>query len=291
MITIQNLQKHFGETCACDIPSFTVNEGDILGLVGNNGAGKTTLFRLLLDLLKADAGSVLYSFAAPNGDCSASTPLPHREGPGESLAAKPSTPLPHREGPGESLAVVPDDLSSVPLINPAESEAWKQHVGAYIDEGFLIDFLTPEEYFAFLGKVSGISKQEVEQRLQQFERFSAGEIFGQKKLIRNLSAGNKMKVGIISALLRRPEIVILDEPFNFLDPTSQLVLKHLLTDYSKETGAIILISSHNLQHTIDISTRIALLEHGSIIRDLPNHNGSAATELQEYFADPMADNA
>ena len=285
MITIQNLQKHFGETCACDIPSFTVNEGDILGLVGNNGAGKTTLFRLLLDLLKADAGSVLYSFAASNSDCSASTPLPHREGSGESLAAE------RREGSGESLAVVPDDLSSVPRINPAESEAWKQHVGAYIDEGFLIDFLTPEEYFAFLGKVSGISKQEVEQRLQQFERFSAGEIFGQKKLIRNLSAGNKMKVGIISALLRRPEIVILDEPFNFLDPTSQLVLKHVLTDYSKETGAIILISSHNLQHTIDISTRIALLEHGSIIRDLPNHNGSAATELQEYFADPMADNA
>ena len=285
MITIQNLQKHFGETCACDIPSFTVNEGDILGLVGNNGAGKTTLFRLLLDLLKADAGSVLYSFAAPNSDRSASTPLPHREGSGESLAAE------RREGSGESLAVVPDDLSSVPRINPAESEAWKQHVGAYIDEGFLIDFLTPEEYFAFLGKVSGISKQEVEQRLQQFERFSAGEIFGQKKLIRNLSAGNKMKVGIISALLRRPEIVILDEPFNFLDPTSQLVLKHVLTDYSKETGAIILISSHNLQHTIDISTRIALLEHGSIIRDLPNHNGSAATELQEYFADPMADNA
>ena len=285
MITIQNLQKHFGETCACDIPSFTVNEGDILGLVGNNGAGKTTLFRLLLDLLKADEGSVLYSFAASNSDCSASTPLPHREGSGESLAAE------RREGSGESLAVVPDDLSSVPRINPAESEAWKQHVGAYIDEGFLIDFLTPEEYFAFLGKVSGISKQEVEQRLQQFERFSAGEIFGQKKLIRNLSAGNKMKVGIISALLRRPEIVILDEPFNFLDPTSQLVLKHVLTDYSKETGAIILISSHNLQHTIDISTRIALLEHGSIIRDLPNHNGSAATELQEYFADPMADNA
>ena len=297
MITIQNLQKHFGETCACDIPSFTVNEGDILGLVGNNGAGKTTLFRLLLDLLKADGGSVLYSFAAPNSDCSASTPLPHREGSGESLAAEhregsgESLAAEHREGSGESLAVVPDDLSSVPRINPAESEAWKQHVGAYIDEGFLIDFLTPEEYFAFLGKVSGISKQEVEQRLQQFERFSAGEIFGQKKLIRNLSAGNKMKVGIISALLRRPEIVILDEPFNFLDPTSQLVLKHVLTDYSKETGAIILISSHNLQHTIDISTRIALLEHGSIIRDLPNHNGSAATELQEYFADPMADNA
>ena len=231
MITISNLKKQFGETCACDIPSFTINDGDILGLVGNNGAGKTTLFRLLLDLLKADDGSV------------------------ESPSA----------------------------INPAESEAWKEHVGAYIDEGFLIDFLTPEEYFSFLGKVSGISQQEVDERLQHFERFANDEIFGKKKLIRDLSAGNKMKVGIISALFRHPKTVILDEPFNFLDPTSQLVLKHLLKDYAQETGATILISSHNLQHTVDISSRIALLEHGVIIRDLPNSEGSATQELQEYF--------
>jgi ABC-2 type transport system ATP-binding protein len=230
MITISNLKKQFGETCACDIPSFTINDGDILGLVGNNGAGKTTLFRLLLDLLKADDGSVMI-----------------------------------------------DD------INPAESESWKQYVGAYIDQGFLIDFLTPEEYFAFLGKISGMKQTEVDERLQHFERFANGEIFGQKKLIRNLSAGNTMKVGIISALFRQPKTVILDEPFNFLDPTSQLVLKHLLRDYAANTGATILISSHNLQHTIDISTRIALLEHGQIIRDLPNSEGSANAELQEYF--------
>jgi ABC-2 type transport system ATP-binding protein len=230
MITISNLKKQFGETCACDIPSFTINDGDILGLVGNNGAGKTTLFRLLLDLLQADEGSV-----------------------------------------------------SIDAINPAESEAWKNDVGAYIDDGFLIDFLTPEEYFAFLGKISGMTQEEVNQRLEVYERFASGEIFGQKKLIRNLSAGNKQKVGIISALLRKPKTVILDEPFNFLDPTSQLLLKHLITDYASSTGATIIISSHNLQHTVDISTRIALLEHGQIIRDLPNTEGSATAELQEYF--------
>ena len=241
MIKIDNLKKQFGETTACDIPSFQINNGDILGLVGNNGAGKTTLFRMLLDLLKADEGSVEYVIAS-----------------------------------------TPDEEPSA--INPAESEAWKRHVGAYIDEGFLIDFLTPEEYFAFLGKVSGMNQQQVDERLKDFERFANGEIFGQKKLIRNLSAGNKMKVGIISALLRRPQTVILDEPFNFLDPTSQLVLKHLLTDYNRETGATILISSHNLQHTVDISTRIALLEHGVIIRDLPNAEGSARTELEAYFS-------
>ena len=230
MIKIDNLRKQFGDTCACNIPSFQINDGDILGLVGNNGAGKTTLFRLLLDLLKADDGSVMI-----------------------------------------------DD------INPAESEAWKANVGAYIDEGFLVDFLTPEEYFAFLGKISGMSQAEVDERLTQVERVANCEIFAQKKVIRNLSAGNKMKVGIISALLRRPKTVVLDEPFNFLDPTSQLVLKHLLTDYARETGATILISSHNLQHTIDISTRIALLEHGQIIRDLANQEGSASAELEEYF--------
>lgn len=230
MIKIENLKKQFGDTVACDIERFTINDGDILGLVGNNGAGKTTLFRLLLDLLKADEGTV-----------------------------------------------------SINDINPADSEAWKQQVGAYIDEGFLIDFLTPEEYFAFLGKISGMTQQQVDERQKDFVQFAAGEIFGQKKLIRNLSAGNKQKVGIISALFRRPDIVILDEPFNFLDPSSQLTLKHVLTDYSRETGATLLISSHNLQHTVDISTRIALLEHGVIIRDLPNEEASAATELEAYF--------
>ena len=230
MITISNLKKAFGETIACDIPSFTINDGDILGLVGNNGAGKTTLFRMLLDLLKPDEGEV-----------------------------------------------------GIDGINPAESEVWKDTTGAYVDEGFLIDFLTPEEFFAFLGRINGISQEEVDERLKAFERLAGGEVFGQKKLIRNLSAGNKQKVGIISALFMRPKLVILDEPFNFLDPSSQNVLKHVLTDYAKENQATLLISSHNLAHTIDISTRIALLEKGKIIRDLPNEGGSAKAELENYF--------
>ena len=230
MITISNLKKQFGETIASDIPSLQVNDGEILGLVGNNGAGKTTLFRMLLDLLKPDAGTV-----------------------------------------------------ALDSINPAESEAWKDKTGAYIDDSFLIEFLTPDEYFAFLGKISGLSQEEVDNRLKPFERFASGEIFGQKKLIRNLSAGNKQKVGIIAALFYKPQLVILDEPFNFLDPSSQNILKHVLTDYNKETGATILISSHNLQHTIDISTRITLLEKGVVIKDLSNAEGCAKTELENYF--------
>ena len=223
MITISNLKKQFGETVACNIPSLTIDDGDVLGLVGNNGAGKTTLFRLLLDLLKADEGSI-----------------------------------------------------SLDGINPAESEEWKQFTGAYIDEGFLIDYLTPEEYFQFLAKISGITN--IEERLEPYQRFCSDEIFGQKKLIRNLSAGNKQKVGIVAALFTEPRLVILDEPFNFLDPTSQNLLKHVLTDYKQRTGATLIISSHNLQHTVDISTRLVLLEHGCIVND-----HARPEELESYF--------
>lgn len=239
-IDISNLKKSFGEKVAVDIDQYTVNDGDMIGLVGNNGAGKTTMFRLMLDLLKADDGCVEYHI---------------------------------------------DDH----VINPAESEEWKQVTGAYIDEGFLIDFLTPEEYFLFVGKVSGLNREEVEKRQAQYEQLMAGEILGQKKLIRDLSAGNKQKVGIIAALMTLPSLVILDEPFNFLDPSSQNVLKHVLREYNKVTGATIIISSHNLAHTIDICPRITLLEQGHIVKDLKNVDHSAAAELDAYFNQGIED--
>lgn len=168
-------------------------------------------------------------------------------------------------------------------FNPAKTEDWKKFVGSYVDDGFLIDFLTPEEYFDFIGRVSGLDKAAIAERLTHFETFMAGEILDQKKLIRDFSAGNKQKIGIISALLCNPEIVILDEPFNFLDPSSQNTLKKLILSYHEENGATIIISSHNLQHTIEVSTRVALLEHGVIVKDLGNENRCAEAELDTYF--------
>lgn len=164
-----------------------------------------------------------------------------------------------------------------------KSESWKAFTGAYIDDGFLIDYLTPEEYFYFLGGLYGLSKQEVNERLTRFERFMNGEVLGQQKFIRNFSAGNKQKIGIISAMLNHPQVLILDEPFNFLDPSSQAFLKHLLKTYNEDFHATILLSSHNLNHTVDICSRIALMEHGVILRDLPNEHGSAEKELDSYF--------
>lgn len=169
-------------------------------------------------------------------------------------------------------------------INPAHSEEWKSYTGAFIDESFLIDYLTPEEYFYFVGRMYNLNKNTVDERLAFFERFMNGELLGQKKLIRSYSMGNKQKIGIISAMLQKPQILILDEPFNFLDPSSQSIIKHLLQAYHEETQATILISSHNLNHTTEICPRIALLEKGHIIRDLHNENNSAEKELENYFA-------
>lgn len=168
-------------------------------------------------------------------------------------------------------------------VDVSKTEQWKDWTGAYIDESFIIDYLTPDEYLQFIARISCISDEQLAGELKRYEHFMAGEILGQKKLIRNLSAGNKQKVGIVAAMLLRPRLLILDEPFNFLDPSSQSAIKHLLQDYNRETGATILVSSHNLNHTVDICPRIALLENGRIIRDIDNSDGSATQELENYF--------
>ena len=168
-------------------------------------------------------------------------------------------------------------------INPAHSEAWKAHTGVYLDESFLIDYLTPEEYFNFIATVSGISSSTLQQRLQTFESFMNGEIIGTKKLIRNFSAGNKQKIGIIAAMLSTPTFLILDEPFNFLDPSGQNALKQIICNYGKQNNTTVIISSHNLHHTIDISTRIVLLEDGNIINDFTDVDADAKNRLEDYF--------
>lgn len=168
-------------------------------------------------------------------------------------------------------------------MEPSKSEEWKKFTGAYIDEGFLIDFLTPEEYFEFVAKINGIDKEGLNAFFEPLKGFMNDEVLGKKKLIRDYSAGNKQKIGIISTLLSRPRLIILDEPFNFLDPSSQNILKKMILQYHEDTGATILISSHNLRHTVEISNRIALLEAGKIIKDLPNADKSANAELEDYF--------
>ena len=164
-----------------------------------------------------------------------------------------------------------------------ESEAWKEYTGSYIDGRFLIDFLTPEEYFSFIASVYQIDDEALRERLAQFEGFMNGEIMGTKKYIRDFSQGNRQKIGIIGAMIVNPKVLILDEPFNYLDPSSQAFIAHAIQRVCKERGTTVIISSHNLNFVADISTRILLLEKGKLVKDLANADGAAIAELNEYF--------
>ncbi|MBO6605416.1 ABC transporter ATP-binding protein [Psychroserpens sp.] len=164
-----------------------------------------------------------------------------------------------------------------------DSEDWKPFTSAFIDESFLIGYLTPEEYFYFIGELRGQNKADVDSLVAQFEDFFHGEILGQKKYLRDLSKGNQKKAGIVAALIGNPEVIILDEPFANLDPTTQIRLKGIIKDLAETQGVTILVSSHDLLHVTDVCERIVVLEKGEIVKDLET-NEATLKELEAHFA-------
>ncbi len=227
MITIQGIQKKYGNNIVLSIDHLGIKAGECFGLVGNNGAGKTTLFSLILDLIKPTTGQVTSK-----------------------------------------------------SVNVATSEEWKTYTGSYLDEGFLIDFLTPDEYFKFVGKIHGLNQSDIDAFLNQYREFFNDEVIGKQKYLRDLSKGNQKKVGIISAFIGNPEVLVLDEPFANLDPTSQIRLKRLINDLPDEKT--IIISSHDLNHVTEVCDRIVVLEKGTVVKDL-KRNEETLRELEAHF--------
>ena len=229
MLVLENVVKSYNRNTVLNIEHLEIVQGQSFGLVGNNGAGKTTMFRIILDLIRPNSGTV---------------------------------------------SIEGNDVS--------KTEDWKKFTGSFIDEKFLIDYLTPEEYFDFLAKVYGLGKADLEAFLKQFEELFNDEVFGHKKYIRDLSKGNKKKVGVAAALVGNPSIVLLDEPFENLDPTSQIRLKKIINQYLTEHKVTFLISSHDLNHVTEICERIVLLEKGMIKMD-ETVNETTLGHLNDYF--------
>jgi ABC-2 type transport system ATP-binding protein len=163
------------------------------------------------------------------------------------------------------------------------NDAWKQSTGSFLDEGFLIDFLIPEEYFNFVGKLYNKTDGDITEFLASMKDFFNDEVLGSKKLIRDFSKGNQKKIGIAAALLGDPKILILDEPFTALDPSSQIRLKRFLNDLQVKFNMTMLISSHDLNHITEVCKRIVVLEKGLIVKDLQT-NADTLKELEAYFA-------
>jgi len=227
MIKINNLKKAYGKKIVLSIDDLTINELELIGVVGNNGAGKTTMLSLILDLIEPSKGTV---------------------------------------------------KSKDQLVSKVDD--WKSYTGSYLNEGFLIPFLTPLEFLEFIGKLHGLNSSDVKTFLNENAPFYADDITS-KKYIRELSAGNKNKVGILASILSAPEILILDEPFSNLDPSSQSWLKSKLKKLNDD-GVTIIISSHDLKHVTDVCNRILLIENGIIVKD-KNTNAETLDELENYF--------
>jgi len=163
-----------------------------------------------------------------------------------------------------------------------QTEEWKSYTAAYIDEGFLIDYLTPEEYFYFVGKLNQLSKPDVDAFLQTYLAFFDDAILNKGKYIRDFSKGNQFKIGIVAALLSNPELLILDEPFANLDPTTQLRLVDMIKAMAANNSMCILVSSHDINQVSEVSSRILLMEKGKIIKDIAGGE-TAYEELVDYF--------
>jgi len=172
------------------------------------------------------------------------------------------------------------------LINEeivASSEHWKEYTASYLDEGFLIDYLTPEEYFYFIGSLHNMNKAQVDEELEKYTDFFNGEILNKKKYIRDLSKGNQSKVGVVSCLLQQPGVLLLDEPFANIDPSTQIRLKGMLKQVKMEKKKTAVISSHDLNHLTEVCERILLMEKGKIIKDIQT-NMNTLEELEQYFS-------
>ena len=167
-------------------------------------------------------------------------------------------------------------------INVRTSEDWKSFTSAFLDESFLIGYLMPEEYFYFVGELRNFSKKQVDDFLTDFEDLFNNEILGGKKYIRDLSKGNQKKVGIVAALIGDPKVIVLDEPFANLDPTTQIRLKKIIKNLSKKEDVTVLVSSHDLQDVTEVSDRIVLLEKGLVIKDIKKTK-KTLQDLETYF--------
>lgn len=163
------------------------------------------------------------------------------------------------------------------------SEDWKAFTGSFIDESFLIGYLTAEEYFEFVGDLRGMNKADVTKFINQFDEFFNQEIIGKKKYLRDLSKGNQKKVGIVAAMMGNPQVVILDEPFANLDPTTQIRLKKIIKELTENREITVLISSHDLTHVTEVCERIVVLDKGKVVKDIVT-SAETLQELESYFA-------
>lgn len=210
IIDVHQLEKSFGNYKAVNGVSFTVNRGDIYGFLGPNGAGKSTTLRMLVSLIKPDAGSIqIFS---------------------KNLAA-------HRS-----------DIM--------------RRTGVLIERPDFYKYLNAVQNLRVISNSGGLRVSEK----QMAEVIDLVGLTGQEhKKVKTYSQGMKQRLGIAQALLHHPELLILDEPSNGLDPQGIREMRELIVNLNKERGMTILLSSHLLYEIELMANRMLIINKGKVV--------------------------
>ncbi len=204
-VEVVEIAKAFGTTRAVQEISFSVQKGEIFGLLGPNGAGKTTTIRMILDIFKADRGSIA-------------------------------------------------------VLGGPMTEAKKNLIGYMPEDRGLYQDIPLEQCLQYLGRLKGLPAPETKERLGELlERFDLSA--HKKKKVKELSKGMQQKAQIITTILHRPELIVIDEPFTALDPLNTQMVKDLIRELSA-MGATILMSTHQMHQVEELCDRILLINHG-----------------------------
>ena len=208
MLKVENITKYYNKTKAVDNLSFTVEKGEIFGLLGENGAGKTTTFRIILGLINASSGNVTLD--------------------------------------GKKI-----DYSLTDKI------------GYVTEERSLLTKMTVKDQILLYGVLKGMSEDNILKEMRKWlKKFQISDYENRK--IKELSKGNQQKIKFIAAVINKPKLLILDEPFSGLDPINVEMLKKAIIEL-QETGCSIIFSSHQMEQIEDFCEKLVILSHGKVV--------------------------
>jgi ABC-2 type transport system ATP-binding protein len=166
-------------------------------------------------------------------------------------------------------------------------------IGYVPEVSLLYDALTPREYLEYVASIRRLDSEAVTARLNDFS--SALQIEREMdQAIATLSNGTRQKVMLVGALLHQPPLLLLDEPFNSLDPRSVRIMKDLLATYVKHGERSILFSTHTMEVAEMLCHRVGILDHGRLkgegtMNDLRNQVGREKSTLEDIFLELTAD--
>ena len=202
ILTIENLTKKFGKLTAVDNLSFSIEKGNVYGILGPNGSGKSTTLGIVLNVVNKTSGN----FSWFGGDVSTHNAL--------------------------------------------------KKVGAIIERPNFYPYMTAKQNLELVCKIKGVATTQVQKTLD-----TVGLLDRQDDTFKGFSLGMKQRLAIASALLNTPEILILDEPTNGLDPQGIHQIRGIIQKIASQ-GTTILLASHLLDEVEKVCTHVVVLSKG-----------------------------